>query len=155
MHRNGLAWGIIRGRLSGRELRVFKVVGFMYFRCDYATPPSPLAVLFHRAFLVVSFLSPLALLPLLPPSPLPRDLPLLHNRLALSLVIQWSLAFILVLIPVLDLALLRAVRYGAAGTHVELVAFLGGERLADLAAEWTALGVLLRDVGDDVIVMKT
>ena len=116
------------------------------FAVIYATP-LPISVLFFHA---LGFLLP-SLFPLLPPSPLPRDLPLLHNRLALTLVVQRSLAFILVLLPVLHLAITRAVSDGAAGAHEEFVATLGCERLANLAAEGTALEVLLRDLGNDGI----
>ena len=49
--------------------------------------------------------------------PLPCLLPLLDHRLALPLRVQRSPAFILVLLPVLDLAFLRAVRYRAAWAH--------------------------------------
>ena len=59
------------------------------------------------------------------------------------------------LLPVLDLALLRAVRNGAAGAHEELVASPGGEGLAYLATEGTAMEVQFRDLGDDGIVTKT
>ena len=57
------------------------------------------------------------------------------------------------LLPVLELALPRAVGDVATGTHMELVALLGGESLANKAAEGTALKVVFRDVGDCRIVI--
>ena len=120
------------------------------FAVIYATP-LPFSVLFFHA---LGFLLP-SLFPLLSHSSLPRDLPLLHNRLALPLLVQGTLAFILVLLPVLDLAIPRTVCNCAAGAHEEFVATLGREGLADFAAEGTALQVLLCDLGDDWIATKT
>jgi hypothetical protein len=60
-----------------------------------------------------------------------------------------------VLLPVLHLAITRAVSDGAAGAHEELVATLGCEGLADFAAKGAALEVLFCDMGNDGIVMKS